>query len=147
MDQKQPKQFEEKVLKIDRVSRTVAGGRRMRFRALVACGNKQGKVGVGVGKANDTASAVEKAARKARKNMIDVKLINNTIARQTSVKFGNAHIIFKPAPKGRFIVAGGVVRAIAELAGIENLSAKMLGSNSKINNAKATLLALEKVSK
>lgn len=147
METNEQKQFEEKLLQIDRVSRTVAGGRRLRFRALVACGNKQGKVGIGIAKAPDTTSAVEKATRQAKKRLVDVKIVNGTIAHQTVASYGNARIVLRPARKGKFVVAGGVVRAIADLAGIENISAKMLGSSNKINNARATLLGLVRVSK
>lgn len=147
MEPRQPKEFEEKVLQIDRVSRTVAGGRRMRFRALLLVGDRKGRFGIGVAKASDTQSAVQKATRQAKKNMIKVELKNGTISREIRATYGNALVILKPAKKGKFIVAGGVVRAIAEAAGIENLSSKMLGSANKINNARATILALQKLSK
>lgn len=146
MEQRREKEFEERVLQIDRVSRTVAGGRRMRFRALLLVGDKKGRVGIGIAKANDTQTAVAKSTRQAKKNMITVIIKEGTITQQTHARYGNAYVLLKPAKKGHFIVAGGVVRAIAEVAGIENISSKMLGSANKLNNARATILALKKVS-
>lgn len=146
MHTQEKQELYEKVLQIDRVSRTVAGGRRLRFRAVVVVGDKKGRVGLGVAKASDTTTSVQKATRQAKKRMITVKLISGTIAQPTSANFGSARVLLKPSAQGNFIVAGGVVRTIAEAAGIQNLSSKMLGTSNKINNAKATLLALEKVS-
>lgn len=135
--------LEEKVVAVDRISRTVAGGRRIRFRALVVVGDKNGKVGVGIAKSNEVASAAAKAGKKARKNMITVPIVNDTIPHDTSFHFGSAHVILKPAPAGTSVIAGGPVRAVVELAGIRNITSKILGATSnKHNNVMATLEAL-----
>jgi len=140
------KEYEQKLLDIARVVRVVAGGRRFRFRAVVVIGNKKGKVGVGVSKGQDVSLAVEKAVTNAKKNLIKVSLKNNTIPHETEAKFGTAKIFLKPGIKGRGIVAGGAVRIICDLAGIENISGKIIGkTKNKLNNARATIKALEKL--
>ena len=146
MQRSENKEFEEKVLQIDRVSRTVAGGRRMRFRALVILGDKKSRVGFGIAKGVDTQAAVQKATRQAKKHLINVRIVDGTIPREIVGIYSSAKVLLKPAKPGRFIVAGGVVRAIAEAAGIANLTSKMLGSANKLNNAKAMILALKKLS-
>lgn len=140
------KEYEQKLLGIARVVRVVAGGRRFRFRAVVVIGNKKGKVGVGVSKGQDVSLAVEKAVTNAKKNLIKVPLKNDTIPHTTEAKFGTAKILLKPGMKGRGIVAGGAVRVICDLAGIENISGKILGkTKNKLNNARATIEALKKL--
>lgn len=136
-------EFDKKVLQVDRISRTVRGGRRIRFRALVILGNHAGKVGIGVGKAAEVVEAVEKASRLARKNLIDVSIIKGTIPYQIEVYSGAAHILLKPAKEGTSIVAGGTIRAICDLAGIKNIVGKILGTANKINNSKATIKAFQ----
>lgn len=136
---------ERKVLQIDRVSRTVRGGKRVRFRALVVVGNRSGRVGIGIAKAGEVVGAVAKAAKIAEKKMIEAPIVNETIPFQVKVSSGAAQIILKPAPRGTSLVAGGTIRVICELAGIKNISAKILGSANKINNAKAMMIALEKL--
>lgn len=138
-------QFIEKTLEINRVSRTIKGGRRISFRVLVAVGDGKGKVGIGLGKGKDVSLAVQKAAKKAKKSMVDVPIVKGTIPYPVEVKVGRAKIRFKPAPEGSTVIAGGVVRILAEVAGIRNLSAKILGSKSKINNALATIEAFKKL--
>ena len=138
--------FEEKVIEVNRVSRTVKGGRRIRFRALVVVGDKKGKVGMGLGKANEVTEAVSKANSQARKNLIDVPVINGTIPHEIIGVYGAARVLLKPASSGTSIVAGGPVRVVAELAGISDLLAKSLGSRSKINNVAATLNAFQNFS-
>ncbi len=138
---REPSEFEERVIEVRRVARTVKGGRRIRFRALVVIGNKKGKVGMGIAKANDVAEAVKKAVAQAKKNMIVVPLINGTIPYDVISKHGGAVVMLKPAAEGTSIVAGGAVRALAELAGITDLLSKMMGSSSKVNNITATLKA------
>jgi len=139
-------EFETKLLDLARISHTRAGGRRIGFRAIIIMGNKQGKVGIGAGKGKDVALAVEKATRLAKKNIIEVPIVNDTIPYQASSKFGAAEILLKPQRKGRGLVAGGVVRLICNLAGIKNISSKVLGrTGNKLNNAKATLDALQKL--
>jgi len=140
---KEKKEFIEKVIQIDRVSRTVKGGRRIRFRALVVIGNMKGKVGVGTGKAQEVITAINKAISTAKKNIIDVPIVNETIPHEARIKEGSAIVFLKPASKGTSIIAGGSVRAVLELAGIKNVIGKILGSSSKMNNVKATYLALK----
>ena len=137
--------FVEKVVAINRVSRTVAGGRRIRFRAMVVIGNRHGKVGVGSAKANDVQSAIMKAGNKAKKSLITVPLINETIPYQVKKTYGTTSILLKPAPKGHSIIAGGPVRSVVELAGITNIVSKSLGSSNALNGAMATFLALKKI--
>lgn len=147
-DDREPKdEFDKKVLQVDRISRTVKGGKRMRFRALVILGNRAGKVGIGVGKAAEVVDAVEKASRIARKNLIHVPIQNGTIPHEIELHLGSAHILLKPAREGTSIVAGGTIRAICNLAGIKNIVGKILGTANKINNSKATIAAFEKLTK
>jgi len=140
-------EFEKRVLQVSRVARTVRGGKRIRFRALVIVGNRAGKVGMGLGKATEVVDAVEKASRIARKNMIDVVIKKETIPHEIEVRLGAAHLILKPAKEGTSIIAGGAIRTICELAGIKNIVGKILGTANKINNSKATFKALEILSK
>lgn len=140
--------FEEKIVSVDRISRTVSGGRRMRFRVLVVVGDRNGRVGVGMAKSNEVASASAKASRKARKNMITVPIHNDTIPHDLDFHYGSAHIIMKPAPAGSSVIAGGPVRAVVELAGIRNVTSKILGGTSnKLNNVMATFEALRSLRK
>jgi len=136
-------EFSQRLVDLSRVTRVVAGGKRLRFRACVVIGNKKGKVGYGVAKGNDVALALEKANRLAQKNIIDVPIIDKTIPYEVEAKFKAAKIILRPAGEGKGVKAGGVVRIILELAGIENATGKILGSKNKINNVKATFKALE----
>ena len=138
-----PKEFEEVTLNIDRVSRTVAGGRRMRFKALVAIGNKKNKVGVGVAKGNDVTTAVAKATAKAKKNMIVFSMDGETICHEVETKVTGADVLMKPAAPGTGIIAGGVVRSIIGLTGIKNLISKSLGSTNKVNIAYAVIDGLK----
>lgn len=140
-------EFEEFVLQVDRVSRTVKGGKRARFRALVIIGNRNGKVSMGVGKAAEVASAVAKATTVAKKHILEIPIINGTLPYPIDIKNGAAHIILKPAKEGTSVIAGGTIRVICNLAGIRNLVAKILGTANKINNAQTTMLALEKIAK
>ncbi len=136
-------EVEEKVIQVDRVTRVVKGGRRMRFRATVVVGNRNGKVGVGVAKGNEVATAVSKASAKARKNMIEVKLNGTTIAHEVTARQTGAYVFLKPASKGTGVIAGGAVRSVLEAVGVQDILSKMIGSNSKINNALATIEALK----
>jgi len=118
------------------------------FRAVVVVGNRQGKVGVGVAKGRDVAQAVEKAQRQAMKNIVEVPIVNETIPHEVYAKFKAAKILLKPQRKGRGLVAGGTVRVLCQMAGIHNISSKVLGeTRSKLNNARATLLAFQKLKK
>lgn len=136
--------FESKLLDLARVTRVTGGGKRMSFRATVIAGDKKGKVGIGVDKGRDVSQAIEKATRRAKKNLINVVIIDGTIPHEAQAKSGPAVILLKPQKKGRGLVAGGAVRAICELAGIKNISSKILsGSKNKLNNARATMEALK----
>jgi small subunit ribosomal protein S5 len=139
------KEFDEKVIQIKRVSKKTRGGNKIGFTALLVVGNKKGKVGVGLGKATDVSSAVQKAVQVARRNLVDIKIKGNTIAHEVSCKSGSAEVLLKPAPKGSGIIAGGSVRTVAELAGIKDISGKMLGSNNKIENVRCAIKALGKL--
>ena len=145
-EEKAAPEFEKRVLQVNRVARTVRGGKRIRFRALVIMGNRAGKVGIGIGKAAEVVDAVNKASKIAQKELIDVKIVNETIPFQIDISQGSAHIILKPARPGTSIVAGGAIRVICELAGIKNVVAKILGTANKINNSKATIEALKRLS-
>jgi small subunit ribosomal protein S5 len=140
------KEFESKLLDLARVTRVTAGGRRFRFRAVVVIGNKAGKVGVGVAKGSDVAQAVEKATRLAKKNLIEIPILEDTIPHEVTAKHSSAKVLLKPQRRGRGLVAGGVVRVICTLAGIKNISSKILGrTGNKLNNAKATIKALKQL--
>jgi len=144
--EKPKEEFESKLLDLARIAHTRAGGRKIGFRAVIVTGNKQGKVGVGVAKGKDVALAVEKATRLAKKNLIEVPIIEDTIPHEVTAKFGPAEVLLRPQRKGRGLVAGGTVRIVCTLAGIKNISSKILGrTGNKINNAKATILALRKL--
>lgn len=140
-------EYDQKVLDLRRTARVVAGGRRFSFRATVIVGNRMGKVGMGLGKGPDVASAVEKAVYQAKKHVMILLLTDEkTIAHQVSAKYKAARVVLKPAHKGRGLIAGGPVRVIADLAGIKNLTAKILGRTvNKVNNARATFKALRSI--
>jgi small subunit ribosomal protein S5 len=139
----EPKQFEELVINIDRVSRVVKGGRRFRFKALVVVGDRKNKVGVGVAKGADVQAAVAKATDIAKKNLVIIPIINETIPHDVELKFSGARVLLKPAAPGTGIIAGGVVRSIIGVTGIRNLLSKSLNSTNKVNIAYATVQALD----
>lgn len=138
----EPKQFEELVINIDRVSRVVKGGRRFRFKALVVVGDRKSKVGVGVAKGADVQVAVQKATDIAKKNLITIPIVNETIPHDNEIKYSGARVLLKPAAPGTGIIAGGVVRSIIGVTGIRNLLSKSLNSTNKVNIAYATVEAL-----
>ncbi len=140
-------EFEQRIIDIARVTRVMAGGKRMRFRACIVIGNKKGKVAVGLAKGSDVTIAVTKAVNQAKKNLIDVPIVNDTIPHEIRKKYGAAKIILKPARKGRGIIAGGAVRIVLELTGIKNITSKILGSNNKVNNARCVIEALKSLKK
>lgn len=143
---KEKPEYEQKLLGVDRVTRVVAGGRRFRFRAVIVLGNRNGRVGTGVAKGQDVSMAVEKAVLQAKKNIVSVVTKNETIPYEVEAKFGSVRVLLKPAAVGRGIVAGGAVRTICDLAGIKNISAKILTrSKNKLNIAKATIKALQQL--
>ncbi len=129
-----------------RVTRVSAGGKRLRFRAVIVSGDKKGKVGCGVGKGRDVAQAIEKATRLSKKDLLQVPISDETIPHSVEAKYGPAYIMLKPQIKGRGLVAGGTVRIICTLAGIKNISSKIIGrTRNKLNNARATMKALKKL--
>jgi len=142
-----PEEFEQKMIDIARVTRVMAGGKRMRFRACVAIGNKKGRVAIGLAKGADVTGAVTKAVNKAKKDFIDIPIVNETIPHEIYQKLGAAKILFKPAKKGRGIIAGGAVRILLELSGIKNITSKILGTGNKVNNVKCTIEALKNLKK
>lgn len=139
------KQFDERVVNIDRVARVVKGGRRFRFRALVVVGDRKGKVGIGIAKGADVTTAISKAVEVAKKNLVKITLYKETIPHEAEAKVGGARILVKPAAPGTGLIAGGVVRTVLEVAGISNALSKSLGSTNKINTAYATMAALTSV--
>ncbi|MBW4061491.1 30S ribosomal protein S5 [Candidatus Saccharibacteria bacterium] len=141
----QPREFEEKVIAIDRVARVVKGGRRFRFRATVVVGDGKGRVGVGVGKGSEVMTSIAKAVTRAKAQMITVPLKNATIPHDIQVRFAGAQVLLKPASAGTGVIAGGAVRNVVEVAGIHDLLTKSLGSSNKVNNAYATIMALSQL--
>jgi small subunit ribosomal protein S5 len=137
-----PKEFDEVTISIDRVARVVKGGRRFRFRALVAVGNRKDKVGVGIAKGADVTSAVTKATGRAKKNMIKISLNGDTIYHEVETKVTGALVLMKPAAPGTGVIAGGVVKSIIGLTAIKNLISKSLGSTNKVNIAYAVIEGL-----
>lgn len=136
-------EFDQKILDLARVTRVMAGGKRMNFRACVAIGDHKGRVAIGLAKGADVTIAINKAVVQAQKKMITVPIVKNTIPHELTIKRGASKILFRPAPMGCGIKAGGVVRVILELAGIPNVSCKIFGSGNKVNNAKTTINALK----
>jgi len=145
--QKPKSEYEQKLIDLRRVARVMAGGRRFTFRAAMVIGNQRGQVGFGLGKAADTSQAIEKAVRRARQNLISVPLTKDqSIPHEIYAKFGSARVILKPAKSGKGLVAGGSARAVLAMAGVKNVSAKILShTKNKLTNALATLEALKKL--
>lgn len=141
--EEQEKQFDERVVSVDRVARVVKGGRRFRFRALVVVGDKKGRIGIGLAKGADVTSAVSKAVEVAKKRFVNVSLYKETIPHEVEGKVAGAYVIIIPASAGTGVIAGGVVRMILEVAGVRNALSKSLGSTNKVNSAYATLAALQ----
>lgn len=141
------KQFDERVVNIDRVARVVKGGRRFRFRALVVLGDHKGKVGIGIAKGADVTAAVAKAVDVAKKQIVTINLYNGTIPHEAEAKIGGAKILVMPAAPGTGLIAGGVVRTVLEVSGVNNALSKSLGSTNKINTAYATIAALQSIEK
>lgn len=139
----QAREFEEKVIQVNRVSKKTKGGNKIGFSVLIVVGDKKGRVGVGLGKARDVASAIRKGANYAKKHLINVSIIKGTIPYDVYLKRGAAKILLKPAPEGSGIIAGGAVRAVVEAAGIRNISSKVLGTKNQASNVYATLKALK----
>ncbi len=138
--------FEEKIVQVSRVSKKTKGGNKIGFSVLMVVGNKAGKVGVGLGKAGDVSSAIRKGVALAKKHAIEVPIVNGTIPFEFYIKLGAAKVLLKPAPLGSGVIAGGAVRSVVSLAGIENISSKVLGSDNKASNVYATIEALQRLS-
>ncbi len=142
---REPSEFTETTLSVDRVTRVVKGGRRMRFRAIVVAGDKKGRVGLGTGKANEVQAAVQKATKAAKRAMIRIPLVKGTIPHDVDVKFKAAKLRLIPASEGTGIIAGGALRVIFDHAGIRNVLSKRFGTGNKLVNAQATFRALAKL--
>ena len=139
------KEFEDRVVTINRVTKVVKGGRKMRFAALVVVGDKKGRVGFGTGKANEVPDAIRKASEAAKKNVINVPMVNGTITHEVTGNFGAGSVFLRPASEGTGIIAGGPVRAVVELAGYTNILSKCLGSRRPINMVRATMEGLKQL--
>ena len=139
------KEFEERVVGINRVTKVVKGGRRMRFAALVVVGDRNGRVGFGTGKAQEVPEAIRKAIESAKKNLITVPMVGTTVPHQVLGEFGGGTILIKPAVEGAGVAAGGAVRAVLELAGVADVTSKSLGSNTPINVVRATVDGLKQL--
>jgi small subunit ribosomal protein S5 len=139
---REPKEFGEHVLQLARVTRVVKGGRRMRFRATVVIGNRKGKVGLGMGKSGEVQSAIQKAVSSAKRHMIHVPIVKDTIPHEVDLKYKAARIRLLPASEGTGIIAGGALRPILELAGVKNVLSKRYGTNNPVVNGQATIVAL-----
>ena len=140
------KEFEEKIVKVNRVSKKTKGGNRISFSVLVVIGNKKGRVGVGLGKAPEVSSAIRKGSNYARKHLITVPLRGTTITREILIKLGAAKVLLKPAPPGTGVIAGGAIRAVVEAAGIRDIVSKILGTDNQASNVYATFEALRQIS-
>lgn len=136
-------QWIEKVVQVRRVTKVVKGGKRLSFRVITIVGDGDGQVGVGVGKSNDVVGAIQKGMADARKKLVKVPIVNTTIPHPIQRQFGSAVVLMKPAGQGTGVIAGGSVRIVLEAAGVKNATAKCLGSQSPLNNARAAITCLE----
>lgn len=143
----EPKEFEEKIVQVNRVSKKTSGGNKIGFSVLVVIGDKKGRVGVGLGQAPDVQSAVRKGVSYAKKHLLTVPMRGTTIPHEVLVKVGAAKVLLKPAPAGSGVIAGGAVRAVVDAAGIRDISSKVLGTNNQANNVHATMEALRRLRK
>ena len=143
--EKAPSEYIEKVVHLNRVSKTVKGGRVMKFSALMVVGDGKGKVGFGLGKAAEVPEAIRKGLEDAKKNMMTVTMSGSTIPHEVIGEFGAGRVLLKPAPAGTGVIAGGPVRAIMEVAGIKDVRTKSMGSNNKINCVKAAFEGLKQM--
>ena len=139
----EPPEFEEKLVAVNRVTKTVKGGRNMRFSALIVIGDKKGRVGVGMGKAVEIPEAIRKASEAAKKNLVTISTKGTSIPHETVGRFGTAKVVLLPAPEGTGVIAGGPARAVLELCGVKDIRTKSYGTNNPINTVKATLEGLK----
>jgi len=146
ISEKKVEEFDEKLVKLNRVAKVVKGGRRFSFSALMVVGNKKGSVGVGFGKANDISEAIRKGVEDAKKNIVKINLSKNTIIYEVYGRYKSGKVIMKPASPGTGIIAGGPVRAVVELVGIKDILTKSLGTNNAVNVVKATMEGLQRLS-
>ena len=144
-DRRPESEFQEKMVAINRVSKTVKGGRNMRFAALVVIGDGKGRVGCGIGKATEIPEAARKAAEDAKKHLVHVSMKGTSIPHETIGRFGTGEVLMLPAPEGTGVIAGGPVRAVLEAVGIKNIVTKSLGSNNPINMVRATMAGLQQL--
>lgn len=140
---REEKEFEEKVVQVNRISKKTKGGNKIRFSVLMVVGDKNGRVGVGLGKAAEVVAAIKKGSRYAKRHLVSIPLKETTIPHEILVKKGAAKVFLKPAPKGTGVIAGGAIRAVVEAAGIKDIVAKILGTKNKISNVYATMEALK----
>lgn len=141
-DQSTDKSFAEKVIRVDRINKVVSGGKRLAFRAFVIVGDGESRVGLGVAKAKEVAAAIKKAVDRARKSMVTINMVNDTIPHEVESSFGAAYVLLKPARPGTGVIAGGAVRILLESAGLKNVVAKSLRSRNPINSSRAAMSAL-----
>ncbi len=144
-NERERREFDQKVVEVKRVTRVVAGGKRMRFRALVVIGDHKGKVGMGLKKGMDVAKSVNKAVNQAKKNMVTLPLVNETVPHEVKVKYKSSQLLIMPARPGTGVIAGGAVRSVMDLAGVKNVISKMMGSSNKVNNVKAVFEAFQRM--
>lgn len=144
-EEKEPSEWQEKVVQIRRVTKVVKGGKKMSFRAIVAVGNQKGQVGVGVGKAAEVIAAIQKAIADAKKNLVTVPMVGATIPHESIGIADASRVLIKPASKGTGVIAGGAVRSVLELAGIHDVLSKNMGASSPLNTARATIDGLARL--
>ncbi len=142
IQKREAKEFEEEVIEIDRVTKVVKGGRKMRFRATVVIGNRKGKVGMGIGKSNEVTGAIQKAIAKAKKNLLTIKLDGTTIPHDVRIKYKSSRVLLIPAAPGTGLIAGSSIRKVLELVGVKDVLSKSLGTSNKVNNTKGAFEAL-----
>ena len=142
---KEIKEFEEKIVQVNRVSKKTKGGNKISFSVLVVVGDKKGRVGVGLGKAPEVSSAIRKGSNYARKHLIKVPMRGATITQEILLKRGAAKVLLKPAPQGTGVIAGGAIRAVVEAAGIRDIVSKILGTDNQASNVYATFEALSQI--
>lgn len=135
-------EWQEKVVQIRRVTKVVKGGKKLSFRAVVVVGNQKGQVGVGIGKAAEVISAIQKAVSDAKKNLVNVTMVETSIPHTIIGQHGASQVLLKPASKGTGVIAGGSIRTVLELAGIQDILSKRMGASAPLNNARATIKAL-----